>query len=137
LTRILKSEKLISLRQTNRWGGLRRVKTSFLLAVIVFAAAAQTLHHHAGFSLFSNSFHSTSISETPQTSARRSENQDECLICQLKGQCSGVRIFHAPSVVFSPKVKPVRAAVFFSAEFYRSTENSPSGGRAPPSPFLL
>ena len=132
----LKSEKSVFLRQTNRRSGLRRVKTSLLLAVVIFAAAAQTLHHHASFQLFSNGFHSLDVSETPRSAAQHSVYQDECLICQLRGQYSSVRIFHAPNVVFSPKVKTVRASVFFTAWFYRSTENSPSGGRAPPLPFL-
>ena len=136
LTEISKIGKLISRRQTNRRGGLRRVKTSFLLAVIIFAAAAQTLHQHAKLGLFSSSFHSTDNFETLPASAQSLENQDECLICQLKGQYSGIRIFHAPSVVFSPEVKIVRAAVFFTAGFYRSTENSRRGGRAPPLPSL-
>jgi len=135
---VLTSEKSNSLREESSREASRRVKSFVLLAVILFGAAWQTVHYQARFHIHSSvASVLTSNSKTPiLTAAHFSENHDECLICRLKQQISTILVFHVPPVVFRQKAKIVRAALFFSAEFYRSTENLPTGGRAPPAPFL-
>ena len=138
MTSIFKTEKSISFRKSIRSEALSRVKASVLLVIFLFAAASQTVHYHAG--IYENSVVSRAANntKTPNASAvPQMGNQDECLICHLKRQASSLRVYHAPDVVLLLEVKPVRAAVFFSATHYRSAENSPTCARCPPSaPFL-
>ncbi|MBA2620566.1 MAG: hypothetical protein H0U87_05135 [Acidobacteria bacterium] len=135
---VFKSKNLNLLREESRRETSRRVKGFVLLAVILFAAAWQTVHYQARFRIHSSAPSVlTTVSKTSEFSAAHSsDNHDECLICRLKQQISTIFVFHAPRVVFRQKAKIVRAALFLSAEFYRSTENLPTGGRAPPAPFL-
>jgi hypothetical protein len=128
------------LREESSREASRRVKSFVLLAVILFGAAWQTVHYQARFHIHSSVApvltSNSKTSKLTAAGAHFSENHDECLICRLKQQISTIFVFHAPHVVFRQKAKIVRAALFFSAEFYRSTENLPTGGRAPPAPFL-
>ena len=135
---VFKSEKSNPLREQSKREAARRVKSFVLLAVILFAAAWQTVHYQARFHIHSSvDSVLTSSSKTPKFSTVHSSvNEDECLICRLKQQISTILVFRAPQIVFLQKAKIIRAAVFFSAEFYLSTANLQTGGRAPPAPFL-
>jgi len=136
LISVFKIRESTSSRRPDWSGASSRVKTSALLAVILFATAWQSVHYHARFLIHSGESLVANDTQTPEAySENDSGNHDECLICQLKRQISSVVIFHAPRVVLSLEIKPVRRAVFFYSKVYPSTENSPSGGRAPPASF--
>jgi Protein of unknown function (DUF2946) len=110
---------------------LARFVAFMLLALVIYATTAASVHKHGGLLLNAHGSSAPAVnsSDDADSSANDSRATGECLICQLRQQLS-FTLLNAPPLNLAPPAQLERVNAASLPSFSRA--DAPQRGRAPP-----